>query len=71
MQYIETSASSNMNVDVFFYTVALKAYETDQQAQQEQNQDELFKNLNGGFVPAPTSVQLETTRSFKRQRCKC
>lgn len=29
MQYIETSASSNTNVDLFFYTVALKAFETD------------------------------------------
>jgi len=52
LQYIETSASSNMNVDLFFYTVALKAYETDQQAQQEHNQDQLFNNMNGGgFAP--------------------
>jgi Ras-related protein Rab-2A len=27
LQYFETSASSNQNVDEFFYTVALKAYE--------------------------------------------
>lgn len=29
LQYFETSASQNQNVDLLFYTVALKAYETE------------------------------------------
>ena len=31
LQYFETSASSNLNVDLFFYTVVMKAYELETQ----------------------------------------
>jgi hypothetical protein len=32
LSYLETSAQQNVNVDAFFYTVAMKAFETEMQA---------------------------------------
>ena len=49
LQYFETSASTNLNVDLFFYTVVFKAYEIEQQGfNMQAKQDELFTLMNQG-----------------------
>ena len=43
LSYFETSASSNLNVDLFFYTVVMKAYEIESS---KTEQDTFFVNMN-------------------------
>lgn len=45
LSYLETSAQQNVNVDAFFYTVAMKAFETEMQAAVNQ-QDQFFDNMS-------------------------
>lgn len=44
ISYFETSAQSNLNVDSFFYTVAMKAYENEVAALNKQ--DQFFENMS-------------------------
>ena len=75
--YFETSASSNLNVDQLFFTVAMKAYEIEMMMQKIQDENPYQMGQSYGSAEkirgrTSTNIQLDNYLSVNRKgRSRC
>lgn len=71
LQYFETSASSNLNVDELFYTVTMKAYQQDRDIKEQESMVSIGKDSNQDrgvrIGRTSTHIQLDQFNNVKKK----